>query len=181
MKCVAQIVLSLSLIAIGVGPCLAQPSFNPQTPAAAKKILERAARHPKPGVVNETAEMTRRDCNIDYYQAVRGVIAKNPEAISTMFRCAKCVDGAAGEAYSFDINAVLDYLGDQFFAEQLKKAPTDVRTAVIDAVTWAFGISGGDKKLFRRLYPQTYKVSPKEFNAHLMERNPLGERNSPPD
>jgi hypothetical protein len=156
MKRVARIVMSLSLVAIGVGPCLAQ-----ETPAEAKKRLQRAARHPKPGVVDETAEMTRRDCNIDYSQAVRGVIARNPEAISTMFKCAKCVDGAAAEAYSGDIQAVLDYLGDRIFAEHLKKMPTDVRDAVIGAVTWALAVSsGGDTKLFRRLYPRTSKLSP---------------------
>jgi hypothetical protein len=65
--------------------------------------------------------MTRDQCKIDYYQAVRGVIAKNPVAISTMFKCAKCVDGAAAEAYSGDIQVVLDYLGTNFSPSTSKR------------------------------------------------------------
>jgi hypothetical protein len=116
--------------------------------AKAKRVLEPASQPPKRGHVNETADMTRDRCHVDYHKTIRGVLQKESKSLLDMFKCSTCVDGAAGDGYGRDIQAALDYCGEPVFAGALKNPPGQWRQSVIEALVW-----NRDAKLLRKLYP----------------------------
>lgn len=96
-------------------------------------------------------------CHIDYFKTLRGVLQKDPKSLMDMFKASKCAgDGAPGESYGEDIQATLDYCGDNTFSNALKRVPRDWRQTVLEQLVW-----NRDVKKLKKMYPQTFALAPR--------------------